>query len=202
MKFAPIAEVKAKFSAYINESQEGPVVITKNGKPTAILLSVTDEQQLLRLLLAHAPKFEVDLRLVMESQGLMVALELLKKELANRTSALLHLEVDPAIEKILSHLALEVLLSLVLETLANAAKYAQARNLYVRIYQDDQNIVTEVEDDGLGFDVLKVEAAYPEARSYIDQRAALVKGKINLESTPGQGTKFRLILPVSAKQAV
>jgi two-component system sensor histidine kinase UhpB len=196
MKFAPVAEVKAKFSAYINESQSGPVVITKNGKPTALLLSVTDELQLLRLLLAHAPKFEVDLRLVMASQGLVVALELLEKEIASRSAAPLHLEVDPSIENFLSHTALEVLLSLVIEALANAVKYAQAYNLYLRVYQEGQRVVAEVEDDGLGFDLPKMQAAYPEARSYMDQRASLVNGKISLQSSPGQGTKFRLSLPV------
>ena len=58
MKIASIADVKAHLSAYINESKEGPVVVTRNGKPVAVLLAVTDEDELERLVLAHSPKFQ------------------------------------------------------------------------------------------------------------------------------------------------
>ncbi|MEI6308490.1 MAG: type II toxin-antitoxin system Phd/YefM family antitoxin [bacterium] len=58
MRIASVADVKAKFSGYIKESQQGPVVVTKNGKPIAILLSVTDEEEIERLILAYSPKFQ------------------------------------------------------------------------------------------------------------------------------------------------
>ncbi|MBI2432386.1 MAG: type II toxin-antitoxin system Phd/YefM family antitoxin [Candidatus Hydrogenedentes bacterium] len=38
MKIASVAEVKAKLSGYIKASASGPVVLTKNGKPVAVLL--------------------------------------------------------------------------------------------------------------------------------------------------------------------
>jgi prevent-host-death family protein len=58
MKIASVAEVKARLSAYLKESQEGPVIVTRNGKPVALLLAVTDEDELERLVLAHSPKFQ------------------------------------------------------------------------------------------------------------------------------------------------
>ena len=58
MKIASVADVKARLSAYLNESQEGPVIVTRNGKPVAVLLAVTDEDELERLVLAHSPKFQ------------------------------------------------------------------------------------------------------------------------------------------------
>jgi prevent-host-death family protein len=58
MKIASIADVKAKFSGYIKESEQGPVVVTKNGKPVAVLISITDEDELERLILAYSPKFQ------------------------------------------------------------------------------------------------------------------------------------------------
>src|SRR5438132_12037846 len=58
MKIASVADVKARLSAYLKESQEGPVVITRNGKAVAVLLAVTDEDELERLVLAHSPKFQ------------------------------------------------------------------------------------------------------------------------------------------------
>jgi len=59
MKIAPVADVKAKLSAYIKDSEQGPVVITRNGKPVAVLLSVTEEDEIERLILAYSPKFQV-----------------------------------------------------------------------------------------------------------------------------------------------
>ncbi|HUG94210.1 MAG TPA: type II toxin-antitoxin system Phd/YefM family antitoxin [Planctomycetaceae bacterium] len=39
MRIAPLADVKARLSAYVDEcGHEGPVVITRNGKPVAVLL--------------------------------------------------------------------------------------------------------------------------------------------------------------------
>ena len=57
MKIASVADVKARLSFYLKESQEGPVIVTRNGKAVAVLLAVTDEDELERLVLAHSPKF-------------------------------------------------------------------------------------------------------------------------------------------------
>ena len=40
MRIAPLADVKARLSAYIQQSEtEGPVVITRNGKAVAVLVA-------------------------------------------------------------------------------------------------------------------------------------------------------------------
>ena len=58
MKIASVADVKARLSAYLKETREGPVIVTRNGKAVAVLLAVTDEDELERLVLAHSPKFQ------------------------------------------------------------------------------------------------------------------------------------------------
>jgi len=63
MKIASVADVKARFSAFLRESKRGPVVVTRNGKPTAVLLSVDDEDEIERLTLAYSPKFQKMLNL-------------------------------------------------------------------------------------------------------------------------------------------
>ena len=55
MKIAAEADVKARLSAYLNESQHGPVIITRNGKAVAVLLAVTDEDELERLVIGQTP---------------------------------------------------------------------------------------------------------------------------------------------------
>ena len=58
MRIASVADVKAKFSSYLKASEQGPVVVTKNGRPVAMLLSIKDEDEIERMLLAHSPKFQ------------------------------------------------------------------------------------------------------------------------------------------------
>jgi prevent-host-death family protein len=57
MKIAPVAEVKARFSAYLKQCQDRPVIVTKNGRPVAVLISVLEDDELERLVLAYTPKF-------------------------------------------------------------------------------------------------------------------------------------------------
>jgi prevent-host-death family protein len=58
MNIASVADVKARLSAYLKQSEHGPVIVTRNGKPVAVLLAVTDGDELERLVLAHSPKFQ------------------------------------------------------------------------------------------------------------------------------------------------
>ena len=63
MKIASVADVKAHFSVYLNESQKGPVIVTRNGLPVAALSSMDDEEEIERLLMAHSPR----LRAILEA---------------------------------------------------------------------------------------------------------------------------------------
>lgn len=56
MKIASVADVKARLSSYLKASSAGPVVVTRNGKPVAVLVGVEDDEELERLLLAHSRK--------------------------------------------------------------------------------------------------------------------------------------------------
>jgi prevent-host-death family protein len=58
MKIASVADVKARFSSFLKESKRGTVIVTRNGKPTAVLLSVEEEDEIERLALAYSPKFQ------------------------------------------------------------------------------------------------------------------------------------------------
>ena len=58
MKIASVADVKANLSAYIKASEDELVVITKNGKPVAVLLPMEDDDELERLALAYSRRFQ------------------------------------------------------------------------------------------------------------------------------------------------
>jgi prevent-host-death family protein len=58
MKSASMADVKARFGAYVKESEQEPILVTRNGRPVAVLLSIKDESNLERLLSRDSPRLE------------------------------------------------------------------------------------------------------------------------------------------------
>jgi prevent-host-death family protein len=58
MRIVPLAEVKARLSAFVDQARiDGPVVITRNGKAVAVLVAPLDDGDLERLVLARSPRF-------------------------------------------------------------------------------------------------------------------------------------------------
>jgi prevent-host-death family protein len=59
MRIAPLADVKARLSAYLEEcATEGPVIITRNGRAVAVLLAPVDDNDLENLILSRSPRFQ------------------------------------------------------------------------------------------------------------------------------------------------
>jgi prevent-host-death family protein len=57
MKTASVAALKAHLNDYLEQSQQGPVIVTRGGKPVAALVALTDGDELERLMLSQSPKF-------------------------------------------------------------------------------------------------------------------------------------------------
>lgn len=57
MKIAPLYEVKNKLSEMVKETESGPVVITKNGKPCAALVHLSEDEDMETFMLSHSPRF-------------------------------------------------------------------------------------------------------------------------------------------------
>lgn len=89
MKIAPLAEVKDHFSAYVDESKESPVVVTRNGRPVALIIAIQEDDDLDSLLLAHNPRFVQlleDARQRVRATG-GVSLKKFRKRLAEHSAA-------------------------------------------------------------------------------------------------------------------
>lgn len=74
MKIASVAEVKSRFSAFLKQSEGGPVVVTRNGRPVAVIVGVQDEEEIERLLMAYSPRLRAILeqsrQQIRDGQGL------------------------------------------------------------------------------------------------------------------------------------
>lgn len=73
MKIASVAEVKAKFSAFLKASEEGAVIVTRNGRPVVVIVGVQDEEEIERLVMACSPRLRAILdrsrQQIQEGQG-------------------------------------------------------------------------------------------------------------------------------------
>jgi prevent-host-death family protein len=74
MKIASVAEVKSQFSAFLKASAGGPVVVTRNGRPVAVIVGVQDEGEIERLMMAYSPRLRAILeqsrQQIREGEGL------------------------------------------------------------------------------------------------------------------------------------
>lgn len=58
MKIASQQQVAANFANYVKATQKGPVVVTENGEPVAVLLKAKGNDDLERLLMGHSEKLQ------------------------------------------------------------------------------------------------------------------------------------------------
>ena len=139
--------------------------------------------------------------LVLETQGLKVTLEqYLERFKGNSAGTAIVLEADGAGDVHLETKTEGTLFNIIQEAANNALKHARAKHVWVRLHVEARNLVTVVQDDGMGFDMQAVLRSYERRGSFgllnIDERARLVGGSATIESTPGQGTKVTIIVPI------
>jgi signal transduction histidine kinase len=74
------------------------------------------------------------------------------------------------------------------------AKYSEASNAAVRLREENDTLVFEVEDDGAGFD--PASTSYGTGLQGMADRLAALGGELSVDSAPGRGTKVRGNIPV------
>lgn len=75
------------------------------------------------------------------------------------------------------------------EALNNVLRHARAKSVLVTIKQGRKNVILEIQDDGCGFDVKKVDRAGLGLQN-MRERTAQINGTLKIVSRPDQGTKI------------
>jgi signal transduction histidine kinase len=90
---------------------------------------------------------------------------------------------------------------IVQEALTNIAKHAHARSVSIVVERKPRSVVAIIEDDGRGFDVRAVlESPHEETKLGLHgmrERAELVGGRLQMESTVGGGTSVFVEIPIA-----
>jgi signal transduction histidine kinase len=91
------------------------------------------------------------------------------------------------------------------EALLNVLKHAHARHVIVRFGMEAEQVFLEIQDDGEGFQVpedwvrLVHQGRLGIAESI--ERVFSIRGKLNIDSKPGSGTRLRVEIPYAQIQA-
>jgi signal transduction histidine kinase len=141
--------------------------------------------------------------LILETEGLLAALEQYVSKLAETDPTPIHLEATPEVEQALGQDAQGLIFYIIDEAIRNARTYAKPGNIWVRLYVQDTTFVAEVEDDGVGFDMDTVQARYDQRHALgminMYERAELIGGTLTIASAPGKGTLITLTVSLLHK---
>jgi signal transduction histidine kinase len=144
--------------------------------------------------------------LILESQGLVAAVEQLRQKLIEISEISIHFDGDPLVDEYLSEEAKGSIFYIIDEAITNARKHALAQNIWIRIFLEGLNVITEIEDDGAGFDVAEWESQYADRGNMglfnVRERAVLVKGKTTIRSSQGKGTLISVTIPATHTEGV
>jgi signal transduction histidine kinase len=127
--------------------------------------------------------------------GLVAALEILTREFAEQAGVEVHCTLQamqlPASTELM-------IFRLVQEATTNIAKYAQARQVWVNLQPQGEQLEVSVRDDGVGFDP---NAPLKSAHGLMGMRFRVQAegGTLTLVSSPGAGTLIQAQLPLNAR---
>jgi signal transduction histidine kinase len=188
--------------------------------PAQVLASIAMRLDFTRKLLIHEPeKVDEELRgvgeqvtrvtrdvrdmlfdlrpLVLESEGLAVALERFLERFKSLGGPKMHLLGE--YQQRLPHQTEATVFAITQEAVNNVLKHARARNCWIEIQEEPRALHIKVRDDGVGFDVQAIRQNYAQRGSWgllnMRERAALVDGILSFHSQPGGGSIISLTVP-------
>jgi len=140
----------------------------------------------------------------LDDLGLPAALRWYAGIVQERTG--LKIMVDIEGDELLISSALKIaVFRIVQEALNNITKHAQAKDVYIKLEYRPKHVVVSVRDDGVGFDLDTVRMSRTRRPSLglagMQERAALVKGEVSIQSSPGQGTLVEAKLPLYSEES-
>lgn len=146
--------------------------------------------------------------LVLETEGLVAALNMMAEKMQELYQQKVEVEVDPSVVLRLDPSYQTVIFYLSEEAVNNARKHAQAEVIRVRLVcvpKVDDIALLEIADNGVGFDIESVMNSYDRRGSLgminLRERADQINGLLKIDSSPGKGTRIRIFIPLTAEAA-
>jgi len=135
----------------------------------------------------------------LEKFGLERTLYLLCNEFSEKTGIRVDFQAAGVEHLNLNYTKKINLYRLLQEGLNNVRKHADANNITVRLVSSFPNVILRINDDGKGFDMkerlAKTSSEKRMGLHNMKERVGLLQGRVNIESSPGNGTKVVIEIP-------
>jgi PAS domain S-box-containing protein len=135
---------------------------------------------------------------ILQQGGLNAGLEWLASWMSDKQRLKVHLAMDTVVP--LPETTNILLFESVRELLLNAVKHANTDSAGIQLRYTDGMLQLVVSDEGVGFDPETMPTGGESNRGFglfsIRERLQLIGGRLEIESTPGKGSRFVLSLPL------
>jgi signal transduction histidine kinase len=135
----------------------------------------------------------------LDNLGLAAAVQRLAEDYAEKLGIHIECQAIGFEERRLPPTTETALYRIVQETLTNIAKHSDAKNVSVILKHGEASVQAIIKDDGKGFNLAEVMGYVAKDKKLglygMEERAALVRGKLTIESTPGRGTTVFVKVP-------
>jgi signal transduction histidine kinase len=131
---------------------------------------------------------------MLDDFGLVPALEWQAREVSKRTGLMVRVTAEESASE-LPEEHKTCIYRVVQEALHNCARHSQAQRVNVEVHEEDSRIFLLVEDDGKGFDALRVRGL---GLAGMAERVNHLGGTFRVQSRPGGGTQLKAELPLAS----
>jgi len=133
---------------------------------------------------------------VIASQGLLSSIQIMAEKISaadNISIEVVHYGLEKRLEN-----SLEIgVFRIIQELITNTIKHANAPNASINLSLYDNSLTIIVEDNGIGFDIEKVDLTKSMGLHSIQTRIAHLKGSLTIDSTLHKGTTIILNIPIA-----
>lgn len=167
---------------------------------------VANLKELAKQIYDEIHRLAVELRpKALDQLGLVRAMESYVREFGQRVGVKVRFEASGLDGAQLPSEVETALYRLIQEALSNIAKHASAEHAEILLERRGQSLVAVIEDDGCGFDVEAALRPVAGERPHLglfgmQERAALLGGRLTIESSPEQGTTIFVEIPLGEWQ--
>ncbi len=170
------------------------------GDPVQVASDLKELRGLLERSMRELREFMSDLRREPEtSSELPVALEAIGKEFQRRAETPTSVVVTGDASRLPSAVR-HAVLAIVRQALTNVRAHAKAAAVGIRAEVTEDGCTASVTDNGVGFDLAAFRAGLPGSHhlglTSMEERAALVGGRLEIETAQGHGTTITVRIPV------
>lgn len=165
-----------------------------NREKTADIVKQVDS--IISKAIVEARRIAHDLRpTTLDDFGLIPALRILCQEFSKITGIKVKFQVSPTLERIDPKVEIAIY-RIIQESFNNISKYAEATEVSLDLHRKENQVYVRVKDNGKGFDseniVKNKKAGSGFGLLNMKERAELIGGKVEIISSPGNGTELLL----------